>query len=381
MSSYRPTEEPIVPIRIQNDSIAFNPKVYSRIILNAKGQMYGKVRLVHDDSKSDGLISTRMWVSSKGDIGHVAIKPSFAGETHTFSLELCNKGANIICHEIIIQFPHMVGEVDVLTINAPNTSLEGDSLEGLIFGNIQTCLSNGSIDLDTVRADTISLRTSNASITGVYEAGHIDLDTSNGNIDAKLDIFDARNGRQAMVSTKTLNASVDVYVTATETTRGLWMKNSSRNGDVKVDVLLGKADRGSWIMTETEDARVDFNVDASQLGHPLDIMIATSNGAIESTVIVPSKQLFTGMVESSNAPVKVELKGEFEGRFDVRTSHHTALVMGPGIEFELDDMAFKRGYRIRDEPSNFKIHCANGPTALRFSPFPPSVSGTSCKNN
>ncbi|KAG0319061.1 hypothetical protein BGZ99_005319, partial [Dissophora globulifera] len=278
-------------------------------------------------------------------------------------------GTNGIYHETRIQLPRLATSLDSLFVEAPNTSFRGDGLRDLSFGSISSALSNGSIALEPVRTDVARLQTSNSSINCTFEsAGHVDLHTSNGSITAKIDLRDALDGRQSAVSTKSSNAPLNIHVTATETVRGLWMENTTSNGHVVVGALIGRADRGSSIKAESTNSKIDFNVDASQSGQPLDVRTRTSNGSIVSSIMVPANHIFRGRSESSNAPVHVNLTEEFKGRFEVETRNAPAVVEGSEITLDHDNKYVKRGYRINDHPSEFRISTSNGSASLRFYP-------------
>ncbi|KAI8604849.1 hypothetical protein EDD21DRAFT_411683 [Dissophora ornata] len=347
--------------------------------------MSGKIYLIHGDSEADdpclGLIWIRVWVINENDAKEVTLKPSFNEKTRTFTVKVLNSGTNNIYHETIIQYPRTTTSTSSLKIEAPSTSLQGEGLDNLFFTTIRADLTNGAIALETLRADSVNLETTNGGISGTYQAGHIDCSTSNGHITVKLDLRDARDGKQSMVTTKTVNASVDVQVKATRTTRGLKMKSLAKNGNVKVDALIEKADRGSYVKTESGNGKIDFNLNAGKSQQPLEVVNLTSNGAIESTVVLPPNQYFSGLVESSNAPVKVELKGEFEGRFDMKTYHDRAVIEGQDLELEQDDESIKRGYRVRNRPSSIKVLSTNGPTTLRFLPSPSCSCSASDKQS
>ncbi|KAF9079398.1 hypothetical protein BGX23_004196, partial [Mortierella sp. AD031] len=209
---------PEIPVRIPNDDTQFNPKEYPNVVVSAEGKMSGKVLLVHGGTETDetglGLISTRVWVVNESDKDQVVISAHFDKDTHTYHLE----------------YPSTTTSTTSLYLSLPNTSLSGTDLSNLAFGSIKTALSNGSIALTDLNGELTNLRTTNGSISGSYTAGHIDLDTSNGPITAKLNLRNAQDGTQSRVNTCTTNGRLDIHTRATETTRGLWMVNSSTNG-------------------------------------------------------------------------------------------------------------------------------------------------------
>ncbi|KAF9113646.1 hypothetical protein BGX27_001121 [Mortierella sp. AM989] len=372
-SVFGTVKQPSIPVRIPNDDSTFNPKEYPNVVFTATGKMTGKTLLVHGGEETDAtglaLISTRIWVVRESDKHDIVIRPTFDEKTHTFTLEApSNYAANNIYHETLIQYPRSVSCVGSLSVSAPNTSFTGDSLQSLAFESIRSTLTNGSIALDAVRADTVSLHTSNASISGTYEAGHIELGSSNGSISGKLNIRNALDGNQSKVLTKTSNASLDIHVIVTEAIRGLWMENTTRNGKVTVGTLLGKADRASFINVSTSNGKIDFNLDASQSGQPLELQNRSSNGGIVASVMVPAGQHFKGIAETSNASVNVNLTEEFQGAFEIETSNSSATVEGSNLTLEQDKKTSKRGFRGQNGPGEFKIHDSNGSAALRFYP-------------
>ncbi|KAF9438455.1 hypothetical protein BGZ76_007848 [Entomortierella beljakovae] len=366
-------KQPSISVRIPNDDSSFNPKEYPNVVFKATGKMSGKITLVHGGKETDdtglGLISTRIWVVQEQDKDEIHIKPTFDNKTHTFRLE-APEGFNVnnIYHETLIQYPRTAASVDSLSVAAPNTTFSGESLFSLLFGSISSALTNGSISLSTIRADTIRLHTTNSNISGDYDAGHIELQTTNGSISGALNVRDALNGNQSVVSTMSTNGTLDLRVTATETTRGLWMENQTKNGKVIVGALLGKADRASIIKASTSNGKIDFNLDASQSGQPLEVHNTTSNGPVVSSTMLPACQAFKGAAVSSNGPVNVNLTEEFQGRFELDTSNGPSSVEGTNLTFEQNKKYSKHGYRVQNGPSEFKITTSNGPAALRFYP-------------
>ncbi|KAG0370865.1 hypothetical protein BGZ54_003291 [Gamsiella multidivaricata] len=371
-----------IPVRIPNDDTTFKHKEYPNVIFTAKGSMSGKVTLVHGGSETDetglGLISTRIWVTRESDKENVVIRPSFDNKTHTFFLEAPNNwGPNSIYHETLIQYPRSTTSVESLTVEAPATSLTGTHLQNLLFGNIQTALTNASISLEDVRTDTARLHTSNGNINGTFDAGHIELVSSNGSIRAKINIRDALDGEQSKAIIKTTNGSFDLHATATETSRGLWMRNSTSNGNLVLGAVLGKADRASFIGATTTNARIDFSLDASQTGQPLEIENRSSNGSITSSTMVPVNQHCRGSAESSNSSVNVNLTEEFQGRFEVETSNASTTVQGTELTMQQDKKTSKRGYRIHEGPSEFKVRTSNSSASLSFYPSGHSLAADS----
>ncbi|KAF9163494.1 hypothetical protein BGX21_005598 [Mortierella sp. AD011] len=366
-------KRPSIPVRIPNDDSTFNPTEYPNVIFAATGKLSGKVRLVHGGEETDatglGLISTRIWVVTESDQEKVVIKPTFDKKTHVFKLEGPeNYTDNHIYHETMIQYPRSISSVDSLSVEAPNVSFSGDSLQSLFFASIKSTLSNGSVALGGAHADVVCLHTTNASISGTYDAGHIDFLTLNGSISGKINVRNALDGNQSKVSIKTTNGSMDLHVTATETARGLWMENISTNGRITVGTLLGKADRASFINASTTNGKIDFNLDASRSGQPLEFQSRSSNAGIISSVMVPIGQAFKGVAETSNGSVDVNLTEDFHGKFEVETRNSSTTVEGSELNFEQDKKTSKRGYRGQREPSEFKIRSTNASASLRFFP-------------
>ncbi|ORZ20070.1 hypothetical protein BCR41DRAFT_351215 [Lobosporangium transversale] len=258
---------------------------------------------------------------------------------------------------------------------APSTSFSGDNLATLTFRSIKSTLSNGSISLEPIHSDIVKLQTSNANISGVFEAGHVDLSSSNGSISVELNMKDAIDGEQSKVLTQTSNASIDMHVTATETSHGLWMKILTRNDRISVGALIGKADRASSINASTSNAKINFNVDASQTGQALEIVNKTTNGGIVSSVMAPKDRPLKGIAESSNASISVNLTEEFEGKFRLETSNASTIVEGTHLVLEHDKTYLKNGYRIKKGPSEFTALSSNGSAALRF--YPAGLSSAS----
>src|SRR5690349_3274793 len=124
---------------------------------------------------------------------------------------------NSIYHETMIQYPRSTSLIESLSVTAPNTNLGAQVLANLIFATLRTDLSNGSVKLDYVRTDVAQLKTSNGKIEGDFDIGHLDVNSTNGSLVAKLNIRDAFDGRQSVVSTKTSNAHIDLHITVTDT--------------------------------------------------------------------------------------------------------------------------------------------------------------------
>ncbi|KAF9923289.1 hypothetical protein BGZ65_008974 [Modicella reniformis] len=362
-----------IPVRIPNDDTTFNPKEYPNVVFLAKGKLHGKVHLIHDSADTKeaalGLISTRIWVVHENDKRNVDIKPIFNNKTHTFHLDgPSDFTANSIYHETTIRYPRSSTTTESLTVEAPNTSLGGEHLENLVFDVFKTTLSNGAIVLETIRSDVIQLKTSNAKIAGDFEAGHVDLSSSNGSITAKLNLQDALDGQQSVVSTKTSNAHIDIHVTVAETIRGLWMDNQTRNGSLAVGVFLGQADRASFIHSSTNNAKIDFNMDASQSGQPLEVENKSSNGGVTSSIMPSAYQRFKGSFESSNAGVNVNLTEAFQGNFTLETSNSSTKVEGSELFIDHDKKGYKHGHRVAEGGSQVKLQSSNSPVTLRFYP-------------
>ncbi|KAF9563537.1 hypothetical protein EC968_004809 [Mortierella alpina] len=375
-----PWQKPTIPVRIPNDDTTFNPKEYPNVVFEAKGKMSGTIVLVHtsdDESETSGLgrISTRIWVVKESDKDKVIITPSFDHGTHKFRLQSPDDyTSNSVYHETTISYPRTTLTAESLTVSAPNTSFSGKDLYGLAFGAVRSTLSNGSVALENAQADRVELTTSNGSISGSYEAGHVDLATSNGSISSKLTIRDALDRAQSKVSAKTTNGPVDLHITATKTSRGLWMQSTSVNGKLSIGVLLGKADRASFINSLTSNSKIDFSLDALQSGQALEVNNITTNGSIVSSMMVPKEQPIKGTASSTNGSISVNLTEEFHGRFALETTHGKATVEGSDVIVDYDMKSVKRGYRGNQGPSSFDIRTTNGSTGLRFYPSGQSLA-------
>ncbi|KAF9088385.1 hypothetical protein BGX29_000310 [Mortierella sp. GBA35] len=370
---------PEIPVRIPNDDTQFNPKEYPNVVVSAEGKMSGKVLLVHGGTETDetrlGLISTRVWVVNESDKDQVVISAHFDKDTHTYHLETPKEfGFNSIYYETMVQYPSTTTSTTSLYLSLPNTSLSGTDLSNLAFGSIKTALSNGSIALTDLNGELTNLRTTNGSISGSYTAGHIDLDTSNGPITAKLNLRNAQDGTQSRVNTCTTNGRLDIHTRATETTRGLWMVNSSTNGRVTVGALLNKADRGSVIHSTTKNGRLEVDVDASLTGQPLEVKNFTSNDAIRSNLMIPLDQPFDGHIQSSNGSIEANLTEAFQGSFDLSTSNSNAVVEGTDLTLTKSTKGAKQGFRTFEGPSQIKLSSSNSSVGLRFYPAGESLA-------
>ncbi|KAF9128627.1 hypothetical protein BGW39_004887 [Mortierella sp. 14UC] len=380
-SAFSTLQRPTIPVRIPNDDTSFNPKEYPKVIVSAEGRMSGKVLLVHGGTETDesglGLISTRVWVVNEKDKEQVVISASFDKETHTYHLQTPKEHPfNAIYYETMVQYPSITRSTHSLSFILPNTSLSGSGLSNLAFGSIKTALSNGSIALEDLNGEIAQIRTSNGSLSGSFVGGHIDLDTTNGAITAKIQVRDAQDGEQSRVNTRTTNGRLDIHARATETSRGLWMNNSSTNGRVTVGALLNKADRSSAIHSTTNNGRVEVDVDASLTGQPLEIKQTTSNGAIRSNLMIPVDQPFHGRIQSSNGSVEANLTEAFQGSFNVSTSHSNATVEGTNLTLTKSTKSAKQGYRGADGPSQITLSSSNSSVALRFYPAGESLAAS-----
>ncbi|KAH7058357.1 hypothetical protein BKA57DRAFT_147866 [Linnemannia elongata] len=344
-------QKPNIPVRIPNDDTSFNPKEYPHVIVSAEGKMSGKVLLVHGGTETDetglGLISTRVWVV---------------------------KCFNAIYYETMVQYPSTTTSTSSLSFSLPNTSLSGSDLSKLAFGSIKTALSNGSIALQDLNGEITHLQTSNGSVSGSFDAGHIDLNSTNGSITAKISVRDAQDGSQSRINTRTTNGRLDIHARATQTTRGLWMNNSSTNGRVTVGALLNKADRTSVIHSTTNNGKVEVDIDASQTGQPLEVKQSTSNGAIRSNLMIPVDQPFQGHIQTSNGSIEANLTEAFQGSFDLSTSHSSATVEGTDLTLTKNNKSAKQGYRGAEGPSQIKLSSSNSSVALRFYPAGESLA-------
>ncbi|KAI8598333.1 hypothetical protein EDD21DRAFT_190320 [Dissophora ornata] len=263
-----------------------------------------------------------------------------------------------------------------LRVEGPNTSFSCDVTDGLNWSSVHSQLSNATIAMESLHADIIDLRTSNSSISGRFEGGQIELDTSNGSISAKLGVREAQDGRQSAVKTRTANSSINLHVDATQTTKGLVMENTTKNGKIVLGTLLGPASMASSIKTSTANGKIEFNLDASQTGQPLEVNVKTTNGSIVSSMMVPKYHAFKGVAESSNGSVTVNVTEDFQGRFDLETSNNSAIVEGSNVQFDHDKKSSKRGWRGQGA-SEVKIFTSNNQANLRIYPTDESLASDS----
>ncbi|KAF9903548.1 hypothetical protein BX616_001594 [Lobosporangium transversale] len=361
--------QPSIAIRVPNDDSTFNPKEYPSLSFIATGKVQGKIRLIHgtEDDSNLAMISTRIWVTKENDKDEVAIKLSFDNKTHVFTLEGPTRfGSFNIYHETTIQIPRSFQHLGSLRLKAPNTSFSAEGLDHLLWTSVQTELSNAAIALQYLAAaDSIALRTSNSSISGVFSAGHIDLTTSNGSISAKLRVEDAQDGRQSIVMTKTSNASIHLHVDATTTRQGIWMENTTKNGKIVIGTLLGPSEKSSNISTTTSNSKIEFNLDASQTGQALEVTNKTSNASILSSIMVPPSQFVKCLAQSADGSVTVNLTDDFKGWFDLETSNSSTTVEGSHLMFETEKKNTKRGYHDQGE-SQVKLLTSNSSAKLNF---------------
>ncbi|KAG0271407.1 hypothetical protein BGZ95_000777 [Linnemannia exigua] len=375
-------QRPTIPVRIPNDDTSFNPKEYPNVVVSADGRMSGKVLLVHGGTETDetglGLISTRVWVVNTADKEEVVISASFDKETHTYHLQTPKEqDFNSIYYETMVQYPSTTHLTNSLSFSLPNTSISnGNDISNLAFRSIKTALSNGSIAFKDLDGEVTQLCTSNGSVSGSFLGGHIDLDSTNGAITAKIQVRDALDGEQSRVNTRTTNGRLDIHARATETTRGLWMNNSSTNGRVTVGALLNKADRASVVHSTTNNGRLEVDLDASLTGQPLEVKQATSNGAIRSNLMIPLDQPFHGYIQSSNGSIEANLTEAFKGSFDLSTSNSNATVEGSNLTLTKNNKSAKQGYRGADGPSEIKLSSSNSSVALRFYPAGESLAAS-----
>ncbi|KAF9425455.1 hypothetical protein BGZ94_007509 [Podila epigama] len=373
--------QPSLEVRIDNDDTRFNPEEFPNIVFIATGKVQGKIRLVHDvdnGSSTLGQISSRIWATKESDKDEIRVKTSFENKTFTFTLEGPTRfGALNIYHETLIQVPRTTTYMHSLHIDAPNSSFSGDDLLELKWGSVTTKLSNSSIAFQSLGADTLSLHTSNSTISGAFEAGQIELVTSNSSISAKLRVKEDIRGRQSVVTTKTSNSSIALHVNAVDAIHGLWLDTITKNGRLEVGALLGRnLTQSSFIKAYTENSRIVLNVDASQTHQPLEVNARTSNASIVSSVMVPRNEVFKSVAETSNASVNVNLSEDFDGHFEVNTSNASAVVEGSGINFETDKKSLKIGTHGLGQ-SNVRVATSNGSANLRFYPAGESLAAHS----
>ncbi|KAG0021786.1 Ran-binding protein 9 [Podila clonocystis] len=363
--------KPKIPVRIPNDDSTFNPKEYPNVVFKSAGKISGKIRLVHgeDGDNGLGLISTRIWVTRESDKDDLSITINRDNQTHSVLFQAPDTWTSLnVNYETTIQIPSSTRRMQSLVVEGPNTSFSGEHLQNLAWGSIRTAFSNGSIQLTGVDVETLGLKTSNGSISGTYEGGHLDIQTTNGPITAKLRVRNAADGRQSVISVGSNNASVDLHVDGSATSRGLHLDTITTNGRLSVGALIVKASQASYINASTNNGSIGYNVDARQSGQPLQYTNRTANGSVVASVMVPVEQPFKGSVSSSNGSVTVNLTEDFHGRFDLDTSNSRSTVEGTDIQFDEEKKATKRGTRGGDGPSEIKIHSSNASTNLFFHP-------------
>ncbi|KAG0100449.1 hypothetical protein BGZ93_001035 [Podila epicladia] len=370
-------QKPSIAVRLDGDDTRFSPEEFPNVVFLATGKVQGKIRLVHDvdDGSSLGQISSRVWVTKESDKDDVRVRTSFENKTFTYTLEGPTRfGAFSIYHETLIQVPRSTTFMNSLRVDAHNTSFSGDDLLGLNWGSVTSQLSNSSITFQTLSADSLSLRTSNAGISGSFDAGQIELQTSNSSISAKLRVKEDIHGRQSVVSTKTSNSSITLHVSAVDAMHGLWMDTITKNGKINVGALLGQFNtQSSFINLRTENSRVDLNLDASQTGQPLEVNTKTSNATIESSIMVPRGEVFKSVAETSNSSANLNLTEDFQGQFEVETCNSSATVEGSGLSFNKDKKSYKTGTRGLGQ-SNVKVATSNASANLRFYPTGDSLA-------
>ncbi|KAG0027068.1 hypothetical protein BGZ81_005900 [Podila clonocystis] len=363
--------QPKIPVRIPNDDSTFNPKEYPNVVFKSAGKISGKIRLIHgeDGDNGLGLISTRIWVTRESDKDDLSITIERDNQTHSVLFQAPDTWTSLDVHyETTVQIPSSTRRMQSLVVEGPNSSFSGENLQNLAWGSIRTALSNGSIQLTGVDVETLGLKTSNGSISGTYEGGHLDIQTTNGSITAKLRVRNAEDGRQSVISVGSNNSSVDLHVDGSATSRGMHLDTITTNGRLSVGALIVKASQASYINASTNNGSIGYNVDARQSGQPLEYTNRTANGSVVASVMVPVEQPFKGLVTSSNGSVTVNLTEDFHGRFDLDTSNSRSTVEGTDIQFDEEKKATKRGTRGGDGPSEIKIQSSNASTNLFFHP-------------
>ena len=371
--------QPSIAIRVPGDDVTFLPADFPKIDFVAKGKVQGKLRLIHgtDDDSGLGMVSIRVWVTKENDKDGVGISTRTNNKTLSIVLDGPTAFSALnIYHETTIQLPRSVSYMQSLSLVAPNTSFSGENLENLLWDSVHCSLTNSTVTLQALRADNLNLHTSNASISGEFEAGHVELVTSNASISAKLRIHEAQDGKQSRVSTKTTNASLNLHVDASNTAQGLSMESTTKNAKMIVGVLLGRSSRPTFINNTSANAKIEFNLDASQTGQPLWVVAKTSNASVVASLMVPQNQPFKGTLQSSNASVTGNLTEAFQGRFEVSTSNGSATVEGTDLSFDTDKKNNKHGTRGRG-PSNLTASTSNGSVNLRFYPAGESLAESS----
>ncbi|KAF9585276.1 hypothetical protein BGW38_003102 [Lunasporangiospora selenospora] len=371
--------QPSLAIRVSNDDTTFNPAEFPNLVIRTQRKVQGKVRIIHgtDDSSGFAMISTRIWVHRESEKNDITVTPKFENKTLTFIIEGPSRISSFnIYHETTIQIPHSTEFMGNLKLEAPNTSLSGEDLDRLTWASVKSDFSNSAIAIQTLRADIIELRTSNANIAGAFEAGHIELITSNASIFAKIKILEARDGRQSTVTTKTSNAQINLHVDAASASQGIRMDTTTKNGKVIIGALLGPSVKSSYASMSTTNARIEFNMDASQSGQPLDVNAKTSNSTIIASIMPPKNQFFKGSAFTTNASIAFNLTEDYFGQIDIDTSNANAIIEGSEIVLDIDKKASKHGRRGFG-PGQVVLGTSNSSSTLRFYPVGENLPITS----
>ncbi|KAF9577359.1 hypothetical protein BGW38_007476 [Lunasporangiospora selenospora] len=371
---------PNIHVRIPNDVSTFNPKEYPNVVFKAEGRLSGEVHVVHGGQESDksgkAVVTSQIYVTQESDKEKVRITPTLENGVYTIFMEGPRfEFGHPIYHDTTIEYPRDIQSVDSLTVTAPSTSLNGSAdLRNLAFRtHLSSQLSNGHVCFENADAELVRLHTTNGSISGVYKAGHVELQSTNGGISSKLALRDAADGQQSRVATTTTNGTVDIHATAVETTRGLWMENGSSNGRVTIAALVGKASLASVLKIHSTNGRVDLNADLSQSNQPAEVSATTTSSLIGASVMVPREQLFKGLFHSTNSGVQVNLTEDFYGNFKVETTNSHANVEGSELVLEHSKNTSKQGHR-GEGPSTVDVHSTNGSANLRFFPAGQSLA-------
>jgi hypothetical protein len=151
------------------------------------------------------------------------------------------------------------------------TSNVAITIENIAGGTVKALTSNGRIDTENVKAESISLTTSNAVVFGNVEGGIVTVSTSNARIE--LNISSTRSGNYDV---STSNADVDVIVGATAA--------------CKLD-------------TQTSNGQVDFNL--SNLTYTRN---QTTSKVAETSGYSSAQIRVQVMIRTSNADVTVDRK-------------------------------------------------------------------------
>ncbi|KAF9167731.1 hypothetical protein DFQ26_003315 [Actinomortierella ambigua] len=364
--------KPSTPIRVPNDDTTFNTKEYPNVSFVAKGNLSGSVKIVHDGDVDTGLISTRLWVHNERDSEKITITPSFDSQSCSIVLETPSGFSQpMVYHETMVRIPTTTNKLEQVYLEAPNSTLFGDLLDNLTFRAFRARFTNGTVDLKPLQAsDDIEIRTSNAAISGQFEASKVHLQTSNAQISAIVRVLGAASQSAASpVVLQTSNATVDAHLDASKAVRGVQLNTQTTNGKVTMGILLAEgATSASLIDISSTNGKLEINVDGSKLGNALDVRTKTSNASITQSIMVPRYQPFQTSATSSNSSIHINLTEDFLGRFDLATSNSSVNVEGSDIHYTNEKKSVKQGSRGKGDWGFVAAKTSNSSINLRFYP-------------